>query len=198
MEALAEHATNCNSNKIRENAKTINSPLTLPCGVILLNRLAKSAMSELLADSLQQATVAHQTLYRTFARNGPGLLLTGNVQVDRLHLEHAGNVVIHGPQDAAHRAALGAWSAAAKREGAQIWMQLSHAGRQSQPIVNPTPKAPSAVPLKLPGIKFGTPVPLSQGEIVELVDRFANAAAIARETGFDGVQLHAAHGYLFS
>src|SRR5258708_26671874 len=77
-------------------------------------------------------------------------------------------------------------------------MQLSHGGRQSQLIVNPTPKAPSAVPLKLPGIKFGTPVPLSPEDIVELVDRFANAAAIARETGFDGVQLHAAHGYLFS
>jgi 2,4-dienoyl-CoA reductase-like NADH-dependent reductase (Old Yellow Enzyme family) len=198
MEALAESPTSCNSNKIRENAKTISSPLSLPCGAILPNRLAKSAMSELLADSHQQATVAHQTLYRTFARNGPGLLVTGNVQVDRLHLEHAGNVVIHGPQDAAHMASLRAWSAVAKSEGAQIWMQLSHGGRQSQPIVNPTPKAPSAVPLKLPGIKFGTPVPLSHGEIVELVDRFANAAAIARETGFDGVQLHAAHGYLFS
>ena len=57
MEALAESPTSCHSNKIRENAKTISSPLTLPCGAILPNRLAKSAMSELLADSHQQATV---------------------------------------------------------------------------------------------------------------------------------------------
>jgi 2,4-dienoyl-CoA reductase-like NADH-dependent reductase (Old Yellow Enzyme family) len=110
MEALAESPTNAIFNKIKENAKTISSPLTLPCGAILPNRLAKSAMSELLADSHQQATVAHQTLYRTFARNGPGLLVTGNVQVDRLHLEHAGNVVIHGPQDAAHMTSLRACS----------------------------------------------------------------------------------------
>src|SRR5258708_18042761 len=133
METLAESPTSCNSNKIRENAKTISSPLSLPCGAILPNRLAKSAMSELLADSHQQATVAHQTLYRTFARNGPGLLVTGNVQVDRLHLEHAGNVVIHGPQDAAHMASLRAWSAVAKSQAARILMQLSHAGRPSHP-----------------------------------------------------------------
>ena len=181
-----------------EIAAILSAPLTLPCGGTLSNRLAKGAMSEWLADTRQRATTAHQNLYRTFARNGPGMLLTGNVQVDRLHLEQAGNVVIHGAQDSSQLAALRAWSAAAKNEASQIWMQLSHAGRQSQPIVNPKPKAPSAVPLVLPGIKFATPVPLTHSEIVELVDRFAVAAVVARETGFDGVQLHAAHGYLFS
>jgi 2,4-dienoyl-CoA reductase-like NADH-dependent reductase (Old Yellow Enzyme family) len=77
-------------------------------------------------------------------------------------------------------------------------MQLAHAGRQTQRWVNATPKAPSAVPLDLPGIKFGTPIPLTQTEILDLIERFGYAAAVARETGFDGVELHAAHGYLFS
>ena len=180
------------------SAAILNAPLTLPCGATLPNRLVKAAMSELLADPRNRATTAHQTLYGAWARNGPGLMLTGNVQIDRRHMEHAGNVAIQGRQDAEQFAALRAWSAAAKREGGQVWMQLAHAGRQTQRWVNATPKAPSAVPLDLPGIKFGTPIALTQTEILDLIERFGYAASIARETGFDGVELHAAHGYLFS
>jgi 2,4-dienoyl-CoA reductase-like NADH-dependent reductase (Old Yellow Enzyme family) len=179
-------------------ASVLNTPLTLPCGVTLPNRLAKGAMSELLADSSNRATVKHQTLYRAFAQEGPGMLLTGNVQIDRLHLEHGGNVVIQGPQSAAQLNALKAWSTAAKVAGGQIWMQLSHAGRQTQKSINPTPKAPSSVQINLPGNKFGSPVALTHDEILDLIERFAFAAGIAQETGFDGVQLHAAHGYLIS
>jgi 2,4-dienoyl-CoA reductase-like NADH-dependent reductase (Old Yellow Enzyme family) len=181
-----------------DSATTLNAPLTLACGVTLPNRLVKAAMSELLADPRNRATAAHQTLYSAWAKNGPGLLLTGNVQIDRHHMEHAGNVAIQGRQDTESLAALRAWSSAAKREGSQIWMQLAHAGRQTQRWVNATPKAPSAVPLSLPGIKFGTPIALNSAEIVDLIERFGEAAAVARETGFDGVELHAAHGYLFS
>ena len=173
-------------------------PLALPCGAILPNRLVKAAMTELLADNRNRATPAHATLYRAWAENGPGMMLTGNVQVDYRNLEHPGNVVIQGEQGAEQLAALRNWSAAAKEHGAHVWMQLSHAGRQTHRYVNPTPKAPSAIPLSIPGIKFGTPVALTHDEIVDLIARFADAAAIARETGFDGVQLHGAHGYLFS
>jgi len=126
------------------------------------------------------------------------MLLTGNVQVDRLHLEHGGNVVIQGPQSSAQLNALKAWSSAGKSGGGQIWMQLSHAGRQTQRSINPAPKGPSSVAIALPGNKFGTPVALTHEEILDLIDRFAFAAGIAQDTGFDGVQLHAAHGYLFS
>jgi len=76
-------------------------------------------------------------------------------------------------------------------------MQVSHAGRQSPWYVTRRPKAPSAVQLKMLG-NYRKPVALTEEEIRDLVQRFAAAAAIARETGFTGVQVHGAHGYLIS
>lgn len=179
-------------------ATVLNQPLILPCGVTLPNRLVKAAMTEMIADNRGRATADHATLYRRWAKNGPGMMLTGNVQVDYRNLEHPGNVVIQGRQDAEQLTRLRNWAAAAKETGNHVWMQIAHAGRQSHRLVNPHPKAPSAIPLSIPGIKFGTPVALTHEEIVDLIERFADAAAVARETGFDGVQLHGAHGYLFS
>ena len=183
---------------LRVSATTLATPVPLACGTVLPNRLVKAAMTELLADNRNRATASHVALYQAWAKGGPGMMLTGNVQVDYRHLEHPGNVVIQGRQSAEKLAALRDWSAAAKEHGNHIWMQLSHAGRQTHRFVNQTPNAPSAIPLSIPGIRFGTPVSLTHGEIVDLIARFADAAAVARETGFDGVQLHGAHGYLFS
>lgn len=182
----------------RSTAAILSAPLKLPCGVTLPNRLVKAAMTEMIADSHGRATDAHVRLYRRWAQHGPGMQLTGNVQVDYRNVENPGNVIIQGRQDGEQLARLRAWSAAAQETGNQIWMQLAHAGRQSHRMVNPAPKAPSAIPLAIPGIKFGTPVALTHAEITDLVTRFADAAAVARDTGFDGVQLHGAHGYLFS
>jgi 2,4-dienoyl-CoA reductase-like NADH-dependent reductase (Old Yellow Enzyme family) len=96
------------------------------------------------------------------------------------------------------KAALAAWAKAGTEGGNHLWMQISHAGRQTQVLVNKTPKAPSAVKLGLPGGQFGEPVPLTHDEIEDLISRFATAASAAKEAGFTGVQVHAAHGYLIS
>jgi 2,4-dienoyl-CoA reductase-like NADH-dependent reductase (Old Yellow Enzyme family) len=176
----------------------LTTPLTLPCGATLPNRLAKAAMTERLADPHNRATPKLENLYRLWSAGGAGLLLTGNVQVDRKHLEAAGNVAIDGAEDDAARTALRGFAAAAKSGGAKVWMQISHAGRQTQKHINPHPKAPSAVTVALPGGQFGQPVALESAEIPPLIARFAHAARVARETGFDGAQIHAAHGYLIS
>ena len=176
----------------------LRAPLALPCGASLPNRLAKAAMTEGLATADGEPDARLATLYARWARGGAGLLLTGNVLVDRDHLERPGNVVLDRPPTARAREGFRAWARAAEDNGAHIWMQISHAGRQTSKAVNPTPKSASAVTLALPGDRFGTPVPLTGGEILDLIDRFANAAAVARETGFHGVQIHAAHGYLIS
>ena len=74
----------------------LNDPLELPCGVILPNRLLKSAMTEGLANSKDQATPRLAALYKRWAEGGTGTLVTGNVMVDRRFLERPGNVVIDG------------------------------------------------------------------------------------------------------
>jgi 2,4-dienoyl-CoA reductase-like NADH-dependent reductase (Old Yellow Enzyme family) len=173
-------------------------PLTLPCGATLPNRLAKAAMTEGLATADGIATDALCRLYRTWAEGGAGLLITGNVIVDRDHLERPGNVVIHGAPGEEQQAALARWSGAATSAGNAAWVQLSHAGRQTMKKVNPHPKAPSAIKLGLPGGQFGEPVALTEAEIGELPGRFATAAAAVLAAGFGGVQVHAAHGYLLS
>ncbi|MBI1239636.1 MAG: NADH:flavin oxidoreductase [Alphaproteobacteria bacterium] len=176
----------------------IAEPLALPCGVTLRNRLAKAAMTEGLADPTNAATPRHVRLYSRWAESGCAMLLTGNVQIDRRNLERPGNVVIEGPQSAERMAALVACAKAGTANGTHLWMQISHAGRQTQKIVNPEPVAPSAVPLGLPGKQFGMPRALTGAEIEDLIKRFANAAKVARAAGFTGAQLHGAHGYLVS
>ena len=176
-------------------------PLTLPCGAVLSNRLAKAAMTEGVADAELRATPRHETLYRTWSAGGAGLLLTGNVQVDRDDLERPGNVAID-PSDprtvsAEARDRLARWARAGTVAGNHLWMQISHAGRQAPWYVTRRPKAPSAVRLELLG-NYCTPRALTEDEILELVRRFAGAAVVARETGFTGVQVHGAHGYLLS
>ncbi len=179
-------------------AVTIADPITLPCGVRLKNRLVKAAMTEGLADDTNRATRRLEVLYRRWAAGGAGLLITGNVQVDRRYLERPGNVAIDGPQDAAAMRALEAFASAATGTGAEIIVQLSHAGRQTPIYVNRTPVAPSAIALDLPGGQFGAPRALAADEIEDVIQRFAHAASVCKAAGFSGVQVHGAHGYLIS
>jgi len=177
---------------------TLSDPITLPNGAVLANRLVKAAMSEGFANADGDPTPRFNTLYRRWSHSGAGLLLTGNVQVDRWHLERPGNVVADAASD---RAALRAFAQAGTEAGNHLWMQLGHTGRQVSDRINPAPLAPSAVEIQLPralGFHFGQPQAMSEAEILAAIRQFAVAAQIARETGFTGVQLHAAHGYLFS
>lgn len=176
-------------------------PLRLPCGATLGNRLCKAAMTEGLGDSRLRATPRHARLYEAWSEGGAGLLVTGNVMIDHRVLERPGNVAIDpgfAPTvDAEARARLRAWAAAGTRAGNHLWMQVSHAGRQSPRYVTRQPVGPSEVQLDLLG-NYARPRALREDEILALVERFGQVAAIARETGFTGVQVHGAHGYLLS
>lgn len=175
---------------------SLASPLTLPNGQRLPNRFAKSAMSERLADRDRAPSAELVRLYERWGAGGTGLHITGNVMVDGRALGESGNVVL---EDARHLSSHRAWAQAAQAGGARVWMQINHPGRQSPRHLSPEPVAPSAVPMSWDKrLLFGRPRALTATEVEAIVDRFARTAALAEEAGFDGVQIHAAHGYLVS
>lgn len=138
------------------------------------------------------------TLYSRWAQSGAGLLLSGNVQVDRWHLERPGNVVLDDTSDFDGLAAL---ARAGRSGGAHFWLQLSHTGRQVSSEINAAPVAPSRVEIDVPrgaGYTFAPPREMTEADIERVVEQFAYAAGKTRAAGFTGVQLHAAHGYLLS
>ena len=89
------------------------------------------------------------------------------------------------------------WADGVNAQGSQLWMQSSHAGRQSFRYVTNEPMGPSAVPVQMMG-QIATPRALEEHEILDFIQRWARAARWAEQAGFKGAQVHAAHGYLLS
>lgn len=174
---------------------TLHNQLTLPCGITIPNRLAKSAMSEQLSDYHNAPTQEIIRLYQRWADGGAGLLITGNVMVDRRALGEPCNVVVEDERDLVK---LSEWAKVGKSRGGQILMQINHPGRQSPTFVSSQPVAPSAVPVNVGVGMFAMPRALTEIEILEIIERFTKTAQIAVKAGFSGVQIHAAHGYLIS
>ncbi len=177
-------------------ARILGQPLTLPRGAGIKNRIMKSATSEALGDRDHGAGPGLPVLYRTLAQGGAGLIVTGNVMVDRRHLGEPGNVVV---EDETRLDSLARWALAGTTGAGQLWMQVNHPGRQVPRVLSKTPVGPSAVPFA-PAMRrfFATPRALEDAEITDIIRRFAETARIAKKAGFTGVQIHGAHGYLVS
>lgn len=173
------------------------TPLTLPNGTVIPNRIAKAAMEENMADADHAPGEKLFRLYRTWADGGAGLILTGNVMIDRYALTGPGGVVL---ESEAHLEQFQKWAAAARGSANQVWMQINHPGRQVMLAMGQEAVAPSAVPVRIPGLEKIFPVPraLSELEIRGIIERFVTTAKLAERAGFNGVQVHAAHGYLLS
>ncbi|QJD91861.1 NADH:flavin oxidoreductase/NADH oxidase family protein [Duganella dendranthematis] len=173
------------------------SPLSLPNGSILRNRLAKAAMEEGMADAGQLPGGAIHRLYQRWAQSGAALLITGNVMIDSRALTGPGTIALEAGTPLAPFAT---WAQAARQHGAQIWMQISHPGRQVMANLGGLAWAPSAVALDLGKHSklFAQPVAMTAADIAEVIRRFADTASAAEQAGFNGVEIHAAHGYLLS
>lgn len=164
-------------------------PMELPCGVILKNRIAKSAMSDSLGDGTGHPTAEQVRLYRRWAGGGLAVSIIGEVQGTSGYAEKPGNLVLNEASD------LDRFRELARRgseNDTQLWLQLGHAGALAYAATS-TPKGPSV--LNLPGLRCAA---LTPDEIRRVPSEFARTARLAKRTGFGGVQIHAAHGFLLS
>ena len=167
----------------------LDRPLHLPCGVILKNRLIKSAMSDSLADGTGNPTTRQTRLYERWAQGGVALAIVGEVQTDHRYPEKPGNLVLTADtkfnafKSLAHKGTT---------NGAHLWIQLGNAGALAYPPIS-TPKGPSM--LQLDGIECAQ---MSLDEIRQIPGAYATSSRLAKEAGFSGVQIHAAHGFLLS
>ncbi|ULT87308.1 hypothetical protein L3Y34_006833 [Caenorhabditis briggsae] len=191
------------------SSKILGEKLKFPNGRTAANRFMKAAMTERLSTYDPQNPKKHGlptkeilNIYDKWGRGEYGMIITGNVVVDPTNLEAIGNAIIFEEGDSEERRSLYAqWAKNMKHDGALAIMQLSHAGRQSSIWVNRTPFGASDIELKTdpPGTMYGKPIALTTEQIkTEVVDRFVYAAKYAYECGFDGIQLHGAHGYLLT
>lgn len=178
-------------------ANPLFSPLTLRSGSVLRNRVAKAAMEEGMAGAGQVPDHRLLALYRRWAHGGAGLLITGNVMVHAAASTGPGGVVLDA---SAPLAPFAAWARTGRSGGAALWMQINHPGRQVAADMPGVVWAPSAVELRLGRYsgRFRPPVAMTPVQIEATVERFAVTAHRAERAGFDGVEIHAAHGYLLS
>lgn len=175
---------------------TLSTPFTLKNGIQIKNRLFKSAMSEQLGQPDHNPTPGLANLYKTWAEGGIGLAMTGNIMVDRNALGEPKNVVLDEQSDLTH---FRKWAKAGTSNGAHLWPQLNHPGKQIPNFITKEPVAPSAIALEN-GLEkgFNKPRALTETEILIIIRKFATAARLSKEAGFTGVQIHGAHGYLVS
>ena len=171
--------------------------LQLPNGQVIANRIAKAAMEENMADLHQAPSKALKQLYKTWADGEPGLLLTGNVMVDRRAMTGPGGVALENEQ---HLASFREWADVARAKGVHFWVQLSHPGRQTMANLGQQALAPSAIALDVGSFSkmFAKPKAMTEDDIQDVIKRFATSARLAEQAGFTGVQIHGAHGYLLS
>ena len=163
------------------------TPLTLPNGQIIPNRLCKAAMEENLSDEGQVPGQHLFSLYRQWAEGGVGLILTGNVMVAPDALTGPGGVVL---EDDSNLARFQTWAKAGRglerAEGGdsniQLWMQINHPGRQVYAAMGEQAYSPSDVALDLGDLSklFAKPRALSQSEIETIIERFATTAELGK------------------
>ncbi|KAI2463912.1 NADH:flavin oxidoreductase/NADH oxidase [Annulohypoxylon bovei var. microspora] len=141
-------------------------------------------------------------VYKRWGEGGFGIILTGNVMFEYDQLEAAGNPIIPrgAPFSGERFRAFSELASRAKAHGSLVLCQLSHPGRQVSIRFQQHPISASDVHLdgEFLGMRFAKPRAMDEEDIRSVVDGFAHAAEYCRRAGFDGIQLHAAHGYLLA
>ncbi|KAK2625933.1 hypothetical protein QTJ16_005245 [Diplocarpon rosae] len=192
------------------NASSLGQPLKFEfSGKTAKNRFLKAAMTERISSwdpqNLSARGIPSKNLINVYKRWGEGEfgnILTGNIMIEYDQLEAMGNPII--PHEAKFEGerfkAFKELATAAKKHGSLIVGQVSHPGRQVEDRLQKNPISASDKQLEgnVMGMTFAKPHQASQEEINRVVDGFAHAAEYLERAGYDGIELHAAHGYLLA
>ncbi|KAI0349861.1 FMN-linked oxidoreductase [Trametes cingulata] len=225
------------------HAEKIFTPVTLPCGRVVPNRLVKAPLYEHLSPLFGgPPNHTHLALYAKWGAGRWGIIMTGNVQVDPRHLSLGRDMVVpftltpetlapwRGLADAIHTGRAPASATPSPHSDSDVHekdappalgrplalIQLSHAGRQSlnffggrkpfEPPLAPSPIRSGEMHAATDGrfertlhqLMHQVPREMTHEDIKGAVAAFVRGAQMAAQSGFDGVQVHAAHGYLVS
>jgi 2,4-dienoyl-CoA reductase-like NADH-dependent reductase (Old Yellow Enzyme family) len=163
-------------------------------GIGLKNRLVRSATWEGLANAAGEVTPALVRVHEELAEGGVGLIISSYMYVQRVGKQVLGQI---GADSDQLMPGLTELARAVHDRGGKIVGQIVHCGGQAdrRQTGGLQPVAPSAI--ESPGYST-TPLELTTDQIHEIIDDFAAAAERLQKTGFDGVQLHGAHGYLLA
>lgn len=170
---------------------TLFSPTNIG-SLALPNRLVRSATAERMADASGRPRPQLKQLYQELARGGVGLIITGHMYVHPSGRAHPEMTGIYSDELIPSLAEL---ANAVHQEGGRVAVQINHGGMQCSPEAVPETMAPSTIDasfLQRPARE------MTPDEIALLIQAYAQAACRAQEAGFDGVQIHGAHGYLIS
>ncbi|KAI8446974.1 hypothetical protein BY996DRAFT_8444693, partial [Phakopsora pachyrhizi] len=185
----------------------ISQPVTLPCGLVLDNRIVKAAMEPCLANK-GRPSKQHITLHSKWSQGKFGLIISENVQVSAKYLSTPHDVFIL-PEDEDNIPKT--WIDWAEASKIPTLIQLSHAGRQScrglgrwvwENSVGPSPLRMTIgnrpIDRLTSWMLFNEVEELTKDDIRSLVETFASSANFVYKAGFQGIQLHCSHGYLLS
>ncbi|KAJ5466778.1 hypothetical protein N7475_004530 [Penicillium sp. IBT 31633x] len=172
------------------------------------NRFLKAALTERMASwsptDLPTRGIPSQkliNLYRRWGEGQFGVILTGNIMIAYDQLESPGNMIIdlENPYSGERFEAFNQLATAAKKHGSLIIGQVSHPGRQTIEQLQSNPVSASDVQLVMENFgSFGKPHAASEAEIQDIIRRFVHVAVYLQKAGYDGIQLHSAHGYLLA
>lgn len=173
------------------------------------NRFIKGAMTERISSWDPQNLSARgipsknlRNVYRRWGQGAIGNILTGNIMIEYDHLEAAGNPIIPrgAPYEGERFEAFKEMAELGKKEGCLMVGQVSHPGRQVEQRIQKSPISASDVQLEgeVMGMRFAKPRAATDEDIANVKEGFAHAAEYLEKAGYDGIELHGAHGYLLA
>lgn len=161
-------------------------------GLSIKNRFVRSATWEGMASEEGEVTPSLVELMRRVAEGGAGLIIASHSYVQKVGQAGLGQVGIHKDEMIPGLAKM---TTAVHQAGGTVFAQLAHAGTHAAYRLS---GLQSLAPTAMFHERGGQSVEMTKGQIDEMIDAFGTAARRAKEAGFDGVQIHAAHGYCLS